>query len=296
MKPETEPVPTQAPGTKNIAHGLLVAQRALKEVKKGSTNEFHNYDYTSADDLIKCAREALHQGDLTIALTGHELLPMPEITAVFDDPDVPPFIFVRSHFQLEHMSGEARQYHFDLPAVPGSGRPLDKAILGCMTTSTGYLLRDILQIPREDENEVSRRDDREVPSPRKAPTQTWQQKKAELSMDPSRPAAAPPAASTKGRLWAAITAWTGVQPAEAQRLGEVGRRIYEHLKMDTTGKAAEAELARASIWVSEQIRRKVDFSAWCGERDEAAAAEKALSEKPAPAATTAGIPDDDIPF
>ena len=58
-----DPVPaTSEPITHHIAAALLVAQKALKEVKKDSTNEYHHYDYTSADEMIRCARAALRPG------------------------------------------------------------------------------------------------------------------------------------------------------------------------------------------------------------------------------------------
>lgn len=300
MKPsDTAPAPvapTPAPPD-SIAAALLVAQKAIKQVEKGSTNEYHGYDYTSADDMIKCARAALHEAGLTFSLNNHELLPLPEIAAVFEDPGVPPFIFVRSHFLLEHgASGEFRKYTFDLPAIPEKGRPLDKAILGVMTSSWSYMLRDLLQIPREDENEISKRDDTHVEAPRRGPAPTWQQKKAEQQM--SAPAPSGPAPSTKAKLWGAITTWTGIQPADTARYAGAGRRVFEALKMDITGQATEQQLNHALIYVNDQIRKKVSFDAWAAEQDIAAEKAEAEAAKPKPPVQTGTVQinDEDIPF
>lgn len=299
----SDPIPASTtPTVHHIAAALLVAQKALKNVEKGSKNEYHGYDYTSADDMIKCAREALHTAGLTFQMQHHDLLPMPEIAAVFADPEVPPFIFVRSHFRLEYAStGEFRLYQFDLPAIPEKGRPLDKAILGCMTTSTSYALRDLLQIPREDPDEVSRRDDTDVRAPRRPQSQTWQQKKAEQAMEPRPPSG--PSPSTKAKLWSAIAAWTGINPKDSEKYGAAGRRVYDFMKIDPKTEATEQQLNHALIFVNDKIRGKVDFAAWAGDIDEKAAAEKALADKPTTAPASASlqfggtpISEEDIPF
>lgn len=296
MDPETT-----APS--KIAAGLLIAQKALEEVTKNAQNEYHDYAYTSADEMIRVSRKALHAGGLTVSMTGHDLEVLPEIQAIFTDDNIPPFIFLNAHFRLEHESGETRDYTFQLPAIPEKGRPLDKAILGCLTTCTGYFLRDLMQIPREDSNDVDKRNDNDVQAPRRAPT--WQQKQAERNMDAPPPSGPQP--STKARLWGLIEKWA--QPTDADARAKAGKHVYEFLKMATDGSAPEKDLCRGIIFVQEQLRKGVDFGGWITERIEKAEAEKALAAKPAPApapaptTTTAAqasqlgtIADDDIPF
>jgi hypothetical protein len=156
------PARTGGPGTSVLGAALLKAQGAIQNVAKGSENVYHKYAYTSADDMVAAAREALHSGGLTVHVERHELLA----------DLVPEMVVVRTTFALMHQSGESRSYVFELPAIADKGRPLDKAILGAKTTSLAYFLRDLLQIPRVDENEVDRRDDRDhVPAPQAPRTQ-----------------------------------------------------------------------------------------------------------------------------
>ena len=50
------------------------------------------------------------------------------------------------------------------PIIEDKGRPLDKALAGALTTSLAYYLRDLLLIPKQDENQVDKRDDtRHIP-------------------------------------------------------------------------------------------------------------------------------------
>lgn len=280
-----------------IAQGLLTAQKAIGEVKKDAENTYHGYKYTSADEMVRVARAALHASGLTLTLTGHDFSVLPEIQAVFSEDDaVPPYIFVTSHFSLEHESGERRAFDFTLPAIPGSGRPLDKAILGCMTTSTAYVLRDLLQIPRQDENEISGRDDTQTPAPRRQPQQTWSQKKAETSM--SAPPPPQNKASVKARVWGTIAAWSKVPAAESDKLGQAGKLVYDYLKIDTAGHASDADLERLVRFVMEQQRKGVDFAAWAAERAEASEAEKVLGTPKADPKPTdpTHIDEKDLPF
>lgn len=133
-----------------LATGLLAAQRAVQSVRKGSTNQYHKYDYTSAEDMIAAAREALHAGGLAVSVTGFAFAPL-------GDSEV---MICTTTYRLEHYSGAAREYVFSLTAQAEKGRPLDKALLGAQTTSLNYFLRNLLLIPREDKNEIDQRDDR----------------------------------------------------------------------------------------------------------------------------------------
>lgn len=157
--PAASTVRTGGPATSALGAALLAAQKAIQNVAKGSENVYHKYAYTSADDMVAAAREALHSGGLTVHVERHELVP----------DLIPEMIVLRTTFTLMHQTGESRSYVFELPAIADKGRPLDKAVLGAKTTSLAYFLRDLLQIPRVDENEVDRRDDRDhVPQPNAA--------------------------------------------------------------------------------------------------------------------------------
>ena len=140
----------------NLASALLAAQRALPSVGKDAKNSFHHYAYTSAEGMISACREALHGAGLTLRRAGWK----------FDG--TPDGGLLTSQFILSHgASGEQATDETMWIVVPEKGRPLDKALAGALTSSLGYYLRDLLLVPREDETEMDRRDDRTY-EPRKS--------------------------------------------------------------------------------------------------------------------------------
>ncbi len=135
--------------TPNLASALLAAQRALPSVGKDAKNSFHHYAYTSAEGMIGACREALHGAGLALRRAGWKFDGTPEGG------------LVHSQFILTHgETGEAATDEVTWIVVPEKGRPLDKALAGALTSSLGYYLRDLLLVPREDESEMDRRDDR----------------------------------------------------------------------------------------------------------------------------------------
>ena len=134
---------------------LVSAQKQMKPVTKDSTNAFHRYQYASAEDVITAARVALNGAGL--ALVRSWRIESNEIG-----------IWLHSHFQLVF---EGSPMPIDLgdssnafPIIEDKGRPLDKALAGALTTSLAYYLRDLLLIPKQDENQVDKRDDtRHIP-------------------------------------------------------------------------------------------------------------------------------------
>lgn len=134
---------------------LVAAQKQMKPVTKDSTNAFHRYQYASAEDVITAARAALNGAGL--ALVRSWRIESNEIG-----------IWLHSHFQLIF---ESSPMPIDLgdssnafPIIEDKGRPLDKALAGALTTSLAYYLRDLLLIPKQDENQVDKRDDtRHIP-------------------------------------------------------------------------------------------------------------------------------------
>jgi len=134
---------------------LVSAQKQMKPVTKDSTNAFHRYQYASAEDVITAARVALNGAGL--ALVRSWRIESNEMG-----------IWLHSHFQLVF---EGSPMPIDLgnstnafPIIEDKGRPLDKALAGALTTSLAYYLRDLLLIPKQDENQVDKRDDtRHIP-------------------------------------------------------------------------------------------------------------------------------------
>jgi len=141
---------------KTLASALLAAQKALPSVGKDAKNSFHHYSYVSAEAMIGACRDALHGAGLTVRRAGWKYDGSPEGG------------IVNSTFVLTHgPTGESVSDEIAWICVPEKGRPIDKAMAGALTSSLGYYLRDLLLVPREDESEMDRRDDRTY-EPRKA--------------------------------------------------------------------------------------------------------------------------------
>jgi hypothetical protein len=145
--------------TETLATALLAAQRALPSVGKDSQFKggTYGYAYTSSETMIAACREVLHGAGLTLRRAGWKFDGTPEGGGL-----------VTSQFILTHAgSGESVTDEVAWVAVPRGQQPIDKAMAGALTASMGYYLRDLLLVPREDENEMDRQDDSKY-QPRKA--------------------------------------------------------------------------------------------------------------------------------
>ena len=143
-KPKTE-------GKANTVRSALVAaQRDLRQVGKGSENKFHGYRYASAEDMMAACRAALHGQGLSARRTRW---------CVEADES---HRWLVSSYEVAHEDGDVEQYPMATkwPFAEEKGRPLDKALAGALTSSLGYWLRDLLLVPRDDED-MDQRDDRE---------------------------------------------------------------------------------------------------------------------------------------
>ena len=144
------------PGAKPLLPAALVkAQREVQVALKASKNDFHKYRYASAEEVLTVARDALNDNGLSLSPLSENIVPMP---AGVTDGAAPCLLHAR--YILEHEDGESRIIETHVPIVPEKGRPLDKALFGARTESLGYVLRDLLLIPRVDAPDVSGRADR----------------------------------------------------------------------------------------------------------------------------------------
>ncbi len=146
--------------TDSLDAALLRAQSTLKAVGKDATNSFHRYNYTSSEGMLSACREALHGAGLVVRRTHWTI----EQGGEFGN--------LVSWIVCAHpASGTELKDSVTWPIVPEKGRPLDKALAGALTSSLNYYLRDLLQVPREEET-MDSRDDRERdvrPQPKPAP-------------------------------------------------------------------------------------------------------------------------------
>lgn len=127
---------------KQLMAALAEAQIAVNGVEKNARNDYAGYDYVSADGMVRQLRVALLNAGLAFFRAGWHL-----------DGDK-----VVSEFALVHpKSGAHKTIKAEMPVFEAKGRPLDKAVLGALTTSLSYVLRDLLLVPRVDELEIDNR-------------------------------------------------------------------------------------------------------------------------------------------
>lgn len=139
----------------NLAIALHKAQKSIAHVGKDARNDFGNYDYASSEHMIASCRAALLNHDLVLSAS-----PSPRMIYEMPGSSDKDCVIASCGFVLVHVeSGESAEFCYNIPAITGKGRPLDKAVLGAWTTTLSYFLRDLLLIPRQDENEINKRDD-----------------------------------------------------------------------------------------------------------------------------------------
>ena len=123
-------------GKNGLWAALMAAQNKIEPVAHDARNEFSNFDYTSAEAILMASRKALLESGLVARRGSWDI----------GEGEQP---LVAMHFYLIHPeSGESMEEKVYFPAVPGKGRPIDKAIAGALTTGFAYWLRDLLMIPR----------------------------------------------------------------------------------------------------------------------------------------------------
>jgi hypothetical protein len=166
-----------------IYKALVRAQAAIKAVEKDASNKFHGYKYASADSMIAEARGALNGAGLAVfavawarndvtykepAYKGDAIVLTPEGVPVMVDG-----VEMRMDvtYRLVHESGGVLDFPaFSVPVLVEKGREIDKAEAGARTYALSYFLRDLLLIPRGDED---------APDARVAPTRQTPQRAPE---------------------------------------------------------------------------------------------------------------------
>ena len=149
---------------KTVADCLLIAQQQIGSIEKTGRNDFHGYDYVSAETMISDCRPVLHEAGIVMTAGDVELIPC--------SPDT---MIVRVSYRLS-TADDSTEISRDFPAVLSKGRPMDKAVAGALTSCLTYTLRDLLLIPRGDEEGVgmddTKRSQREAATgPASAPRQ-----------------------------------------------------------------------------------------------------------------------------
>lgn len=139
--------------TANLYRALWKAQMNINAVAQDARNDFHKYGYVSAEAMVAGCRQAMHSAGLIFRRTGY--------TVDRSKTEYGMSGVVHSRFELIHAeSGEVDFSETEWPIICDRGRPFDKALAGALTTALSYHLRDIMLIPRteEDEGAMDRRD------------------------------------------------------------------------------------------------------------------------------------------
>lgn len=148
-------VPPSSLEADNLFAALSKAQGMVTKVGLDRRNTHHKYKYASAEALIA-------EGSAALSACGLALVPISQ-GLVNDGRDL------RRQFLLVHRGGDKLPLEVVCPVFEERGRPLDKAMWGAATQSLGYLLRDLLLMPRVDEkDEPDARGEHEPPEERPA--------------------------------------------------------------------------------------------------------------------------------
>lgn len=212
------------PGT--LASALLAAQQGIAGVVRDSTVDFgRKYTYTSAEEMIRETRAALHRANLVVYRSGWELA-ADGMTVV-------------SSMTVSHPpSGQSVVHSVPWVVVVEKGRPVDKALAGALTTSLGYFLRDLLLLPREEEGEMDRRNDSDA---RRQPDVGYRQKPKTDPVEKLNKAVAVP--REPSRIVGVL------QQISSNKVGEV---VYPILRIKTDTGILEV-VANPSSWSLEAL-------------------------------------------
>ena len=141
----------------SLQAALVAASADVQSPDKDGRNDHHRYDYTTAEAMLDTVRRAMHPHGLTVRMGA----------VSYGEPvgDAWP---VSIEFVLAWEGGVEQVSAWTFPAIPGRGRPLDKAVNAALTNATSYYLRGLLSVPRGLGPAVDDRDDRQY-EPGKAP-------------------------------------------------------------------------------------------------------------------------------
>jgi len=127
-----------------LAKALCQAQGEVGGVEKRSRNDHQRFDYTSIEQMVVATRGPLRRAGLVVIPTSH---------CVDGETLVTEWLLAHA------ASGESMALRYDMPIVPGKGRPMDKAASASASQALNYLLRDLLLLPRGEREDIDGRDD-----------------------------------------------------------------------------------------------------------------------------------------
>ena len=208
---------------------LLNAQKQVESVHKASKNDFGGYMYASAEDMITASRQVLHKEGLIVTRNGWR---------VIDEEGKTPI--VEAVYVLAHKDGHNVACVTQYPICAGKGRPEDKALNASLTTGMSYFLRDLLLIPRCDEEVDSRQDTIARSGTRKTPTPKSAKTASKNSMN------------NRTKFMGAVAQWLNKDISEDSTTMACVR-LLNLLSFPTDGTATSKQFAEATKYVEKQI-------------------------------------------
>lgn len=132
--------PVQAVQKNQLMVALCKAQMEIGAL--GRESQANGYKYVSSEKMIDVCRKALHKHDLT-PLRRHYKTDMERN-------------MVTSYYEVWYKDGaDSLDMTGEFPIVASTRNPADKAVAIALTTGMSYWLRDLLLIPRQDDDKSS---------------------------------------------------------------------------------------------------------------------------------------------
>ena len=120
---------------------LSRAQARARAVEKDARNQFHKYDYASAEAILHESKECLTSEGLAV-------IPSKLFCSPLAEQWQGAVAMLNATWIVVHAAGGSLVIEGSWPVIPEKGRPYDKALAAARTASLGYLLRDLLNLPR----------------------------------------------------------------------------------------------------------------------------------------------------
>lgn len=153
---------SQIENNKRLHSAILAAQRSIQALVKDGTNDHHKFKFASTEGTVSECRGVLHDAGVVVTRCGSSIRAGETVQKTSKNGAwSAPSAWVDVQFLVAHPdSGQAEVRTMAMYAEAENGQPLDKKILGALTSALGYFLVGLLLVPRFDEYEISARDDR----------------------------------------------------------------------------------------------------------------------------------------
>lgn len=141
---------------KHLATALVKAQAEAQAITKSKTNEHFRFAYAPMESFIAEGKRVLALHGLALIPGNEDFFFGPEKSAtrlgkggeVVGESKAPSMVLKHTYLLVHAESGETHEMRRETPVVPEKGRPEDKQTSAVRTQDLGYLIRDLLLIPR----------------------------------------------------------------------------------------------------------------------------------------------------